>query len=155
MYLRPTGAASTYRYVGAEENASRDGWQSLGDMGYLDDDGYLYLGDRRTDMILCRGRNIYPAEVEAALDSHPRIRSSAVIGLPDDDLGQRIHAIVESGPIDPDQLRGYLKERLAHYKLPKVFEFVDRPLRDDSGKVRRSALRAERLPTTTGRGEEA
>lgn len=155
VYLRPAGAASTYRYVGAEENASRDGWQSLGDMGHLDDDGYLYLGDRRTDMILCRGRNIYPAEIEAALESHPRVRSSAVIGLPDDDLGQRIHAIVESEPIDHDELRGYLAERLAHYKLPKAFEFVDRPLRDDSGKVRRSALRAERLPTTSGRGEGA
>ena len=64
-------------------------------MGRFDADGYLYLGDRRSDMILSGGRNIYPAEVEAALDEHPAVRSSCVIGLPDDDLGSRVHALVD------------------------------------------------------------
>ncbi|MFB3074491.1 MAG: hypothetical protein ACE1Z6_04840, partial [Candidatus Methylomirabilales bacterium] len=71
------------------------GWESVGDMGYLDDDGYLYLGDRRSDMILSGGRNIYPAEIEAAIERFPGVQSSAVIGLPDADLGQAIHAILE------------------------------------------------------------
>jgi bile acid-coenzyme A ligase len=99
-------------------------------------------------MILAGGSNVYPAEVEAALDEHPRVRSSAVIGLPDDDLGSRIHAIVHTDdgtPIDPGELRAHLGERLVRYKIPRDFEFTDEPLRDDAGKVRRSALRAERL----------
>ncbi len=122
------------------------GWESLGDVGWLDDDGFLYLGDRLTDMILSGGANIYPAEVEAALQEHPDVRSCAVVGLPDDDLGQRVHAIVEAdASLDLDGVLQYLRDRLAPYKLPRTVEVVDEPLRDDAGKVRRSALRAERL----------
>ena len=84
----------TYRYVGAEATTTDDGWESLGDMGWIDEDGYVYLGDRKKDMILSGGANIYPAEVEAAIDRHPEVGSCAVIGIPDDDLGERIHAIV-------------------------------------------------------------
>jgi bile acid-coenzyme A ligase len=108
----------------------------------------VYLADRQTDMILAGGSNVYPAEVEAALDEHPRVRSSAVIGLPDDDLGSRIHAIVhtdDGSPIDVDELRTHLGERLVRYKVPRDFEFTAEPLRDDAGKIRRSALRAARL----------
>ena len=94
--LPPGGRGSTYRYVGAEAAASPDGWETLGDMGYLDEDGYLYLVDRKADMILVGGANVYPAEIEAALDAHAAVRSSAVIGLPDEDLGSRIHAIVDA-----------------------------------------------------------
>ncbi|MCA9510853.1 MAG: AMP-binding protein [Myxococcales bacterium] len=144
--LPPGGQGSTYRYIGAEARATRDGWESLGDMGYLDDEGYLFLADRRNDMIVTGGSNVYPAEVEAALDAHPNVHSSAVIGLPDDDLGQRLHAIVEAHPpIPEDALRAHLAERLVRYKIPRTFELVDRPLRDDAGKVRRSALREERI----------
>ncbi len=89
-------SVATYRYVGAKARRIEGGWESLGDMGMIDADGYLYLSDRQTDMILAGGANIYPAEVEAALDEHPRVRSSAVIGLPDDDLGNRVHAIVQT-----------------------------------------------------------
>ena len=147
IYMRPTsGPGSTYRYLGAKGRVTEDGWESVGDMGALDADGYLYLGDRRSDMILCGGRNVYPAEVEAALESHPAVRSSAVIGLPDDDLGSRIHALVETAePVSDGQLRGHVAERLAAYKVPRSFEQVDHPLRDDAGKVRRAALREERL----------
>jgi bile acid-coenzyme A ligase len=103
-------------------------------------------------MILCRGHNVYPAEVEAAIDSHPAVRSSAVIGLPEEDGGQRIHAIVESdGSIEADGLRGHLESLLVHYKVPRSFEFVDEPLRNDAGKVRRSALRAKRVESTAQR----
>jgi bile acid-coenzyme A ligase len=134
----------TYRYVGAEARA-RDGWESLGDLGSMDADGFLYIADRRTDLILSGGANVYPAEVEAALDEHPDVRSCAVIGLPDDDLGQRVHAIVEvDGDVTDDELRAHMEARLARYKVPRSFERAHGPVRDDAGKVRRSGLAAER-----------
>ena len=143
--LPANGPGTTYRYLGAEAK-SREGWESLGDLGYRDEDGYLYLADRQTDMILTGGSNVYPAEVEAALDAHPLVRSSAVVGLPDDDLGQRVHAIVDAvGEVSPDELRAHLAERLVRYKIPRTFEHATEPLRDDAGKMRRSALRAARL----------
>jgi bile acid-coenzyme A ligase len=143
--MPPGGQGSTYRYIGAEAKATGDGWESLGDMGYLDTDGYLYLVDRKTDMIVTGGANVYPAEVEAAIDAHAAVRSSAVIGLPDPDLGQRIHAIVDApSGVDEEALREHLAQRLVRYKVPRSLEFVDEPLRDDAGKVRRSALREAR-----------
>lgn len=144
--MPPGGRGSTYRYIGAEPVASADGWETLGDMGWLDEDGYLYLVERKSDMILVGGANVYPAEIEAALDAHPAVRSSAVIGLPDDDLGNRVHAIVDAiAPVGEDELRAHLAERLVVYKVPRSFEFVREPLRDDAGKLRRSALREARL----------
>ncbi len=144
--MPPGGQGSTYYYIGAEANATGDGWESLGDMGYLDEDGYLYLVERKTDMIVTGGANVYPAEVEAAIDAHPAVRSSAVIGLPDGDLGQRIHAIVDAeAPPGEQELAEHLAKHLVRYKIPRSFEFVSEPLRDDAGKVRRSALRDARL----------
>jgi bile acid-coenzyme A ligase len=150
--LPPGGQGSTYRYVGAEAKATADGWETLGDLGHVDADGYLYVVDRRTDMIVTGGANVYPAEVEAALDAHPAVRSSCVVGLPDDDLGQRVHAIVDA-PAPPDEadLREHLARHLVRYKIPRSFEFVDEPLRDDAGKVRRSALREARLGAASRR----
>ncbi|MGY2129527.1 AMP-binding protein [Blastococcus sp. SYSU DS0617] len=150
VYLRRApGMGPSYRYIGAEARTRGD-WESLGDVGWLDEDGYLYLADRRTDMILVGGSNVYPAEVEAALEEHPQIASSAVIGLPDDDLGQVVHAIVQPAPgldaVDLDDLRRHLAERLVRYKQPRTFELVDEPLRDEAGKVRRSQLLADRVP---------
>lgn len=143
----PGGANSTYNYVGAQSNVREGGWDSLGDMGYMDADGYLYLSDRRTDMILCGGSNVYPAEVEAAIDACPGVRSSAVIGLPHEDMGNAVHAIVDAPEADlsQEQLLEFLQERLVTYKLPRSIEFVEEPLRDDAGKVRRKALREARL----------
>jgi bile acid-coenzyme A ligase len=142
----------TYRYVGAEARTLPGGWESLGDIGWFDADGYLYLADRMQDMILVGGANVYPAEVEAALQEHPAVRSCAVIGLPDAEKGSRVHAIVEADAalLDEDDLRAFLAERLATYKLPRTVELVDAPLRDEAGKVRRSALRAERLAAVDG-----
>jgi bile acid-coenzyme A ligase len=151
IYFLPEGGrGSSYAYVGAEAQASGD-WESLGDLGYLDADGYLYLADRRTDLILSGGANIYPAEVEAALDEHPAVLSSIVVGLPDEDLGQRTHAIVQLGDAgtSEDDLRAFLADRLARFKLPRSYEFTSDYLRDDAGKARRSKLAAERY--TTGR----
>lgn len=146
VYLkRAEETPPTYRYLGASPRATADGWESLGDMGCLDEAGYLYLTDRLKDMILVGGANVYPAEVEAALDAHPRVRASCVVGLPDDDLGERVHAIVQAdGELSVEELHGWVAERLAPYKIPRSFELTDEPLRDDAGKMRRSALRAAR-----------
>ena len=147
IYMRqPEGAPPTYAYVGATAKVMEGGWESLGDIGWFDEDGYLYLADRRTDMILVGGSNVYPAEIEAALEEHPAVQSVAVIGLPDDDLGNRVHAIVQvKGAVTPDELKAHLADRLVSYKQPRSYELVDEPLRDDAGKVRRSALRDARL----------
>ena len=146
IWMRPPGGRPTYRYLGATARRHR-GWESLGDLGYLDHDGYLYLADRRTDMILVGGANVYPAEVEAALEAHPAVSSAVVIGLPDPDLGNRVHAIVHTtAPVTDDELAAHTRTRLAPHKQPHTFERSDHPLRDDAGKVRRSALRAARLP---------
>lgn len=148
VFIRPlAGAGTTYRYIGAEAKAIDGGWESLGDMGWMDADGYLYLTDRLSDMILVGGANIYPAEVEAAIDAFPGVRSSAVIGLPDEDMGARLYAVVDrpEGPADPEAMEAHLAERLVRYKIPKGFEYVAEPVRDDAGKVRRKALREARL----------
>ena len=148
VFLRPlTGQGSTYRYIGAEAKAIDGGWESLGDLGWMDTDGYLYLTDRLSDMILSGGANIYPAEVEAAIDAYPGVRSSAVIGLPDEDMGARLHAIIDrpDGAVDDASMLAHLNEHLVRYKIPKSFEFVSDPVRDDAGKVRRKALREARL----------
>jgi bile acid-coenzyme A ligase len=143
---RGEGAPSPYQYIGATARSAPGGWESLGDIGHIDAAGYVYITDRLADMILVGGANVYPAEIEAALDEHPAVRSCCVIGLPDEDLGNTPHAIVElSAPASDEDLIAHLRERLAPYKLPRTFERATTPLRDDAGKVRRSALRAERI----------
>jgi len=148
IHFLPAGETDT-AYIGAEAK-SRDGWRSYGDLGYVDADGYLYIADRRTDMIVSGGANIFPAEIEAALDEHPDVLSSIVIGLPDADLGQRTHAIIQlseeaRGRTDEDTLRAFLAAKLVRYKIPRSFEFTEENLRDDAGKARRTKLRDERI----------
>jgi bile acid-coenzyme A ligase len=143
IYMRPApGSAPTYRYVGAIAK-SRDGWDSLGDVGYFDADGFLYLNDRRVDMFTVGGRNVYPAEIESALSAHPNVLSCLVVGVPDDDLGQVPHALVQADGLDEAAVIAFLKDRIASYKVPRTVEFSDTPLRDDAGKARRSAVRDE------------
>ena len=143
---RGVGQPSPYEYVGATAKTADEGWESLGDLGYVDADGYVYLNDRLTDMIVVGGSNVYPAEVEAALDEHPAVRSSCVIGLPDEDLGNAPHALIDAvDEVSDDELREFLRDRVAPYKVPRTYERVTEPLRDDAGKVRRSALRAARV----------
>jgi bile acid-coenzyme A ligase len=146
VWLRSTRDRPTYRYVGAAARTREGGWESLGDMGWLDEDGYLYLGDRLEDMILTGGANVYPAEVEAAIQEHPAVSSVAVIGLPDEEWGNVVHAIVEADPkaVSVEELLAFVAERVARYKLPRSIEYTDQPMRDEAGKVRRSALRATR-----------
>ena len=119
----------------------------VGDMGHVDAEGYVYLSDRRVDLIIRGGANIYPAEIEAALSEHPDIADVAVIGIPHDELGKTVHAIVEPRPgiaIDEPALRAWMKPRLTTYKLPESYEFMPTLPRDPSGKIRRSQLAAER-----------
>ena len=147
IYMRrPEGMAPSYQYRGATARTLPGGWESLGDIGYFDADNYLYLADRRTDMILVGGANIYPAEIEAALDEHPNVASSAIIGLPDDEMGNRVHAIVQAkGEVTEAELREHLAGLLVLYKQPRSYEFVGGNIRDDAGKVRRTQLRDERI----------
>jgi bile acid-coenzyme A ligase len=157
IYMRPSpGSAPTYRYVGATAK-NRDGWDSLGDLGYFDADGFLYLSDRRVDMFTVGGRNVYPAEIENALSAHPDVLSCLVVGVPDPnagDLGQVPYALVhttEESALDAAAVQEFLRGHLAGYKVPPTpdfIEFVDAPLRDDAGKARRSAVRAEIIART-------
>ena len=144
IYMRPApGSAPTYRYVGATAK-TRDGWDSLGDLGYFDADGYLYLSDRRVDMFTVGGKNTYPAEIENALNEHPDVLSCLVVGVPHDDLGQVPHAVVQAAndaALDDAGVQAFLRTRLEAHKVPRTVEFTDRPLRDDAGKARRSAVR--------------
>jgi len=149
IYMRPApGSAPTYRYVGVKAK-SRDGWDSLGDLGYFDAEGFLYLSDRRVDMFTVGGRNVYPAEIEGALSAHPEVLSCLVVGVPDPnsgDLGQVPYALVhtaEGSALDAPGVQEFLREHISSYKVPHTVEFVDTPLRDDAGKARRSAVRAE------------
>lgn len=151
-YMRQAGAKpgqASYHYVGADSRRLPDGFESLGDYGWVDKDGYLYIADRRTDLTLSGGRNVYPAEVEAALLEHPGVAEAIAIGLPDPDLGARVHGIVrlEEGvqPPSVDDLLAFAAERLVSYKLPRSVEFTEEPLRDEAGKARRSRLREERI----------
>jgi bile acid-coenzyme A ligase len=152
IWLKPTIANKGYHYVGAIQRGGDGGFESLGDYGWVDDDGYLYLADRRTDLIISGGSNIFPAEVESAIMEHPSVEVAVVIGLPNEDFGSAVHAIVRlrdghNQPVDCAGLLEFLRTRLVTYKLPRSIEFTDDPLRDDAGKVRRSQLREQRLGT--------
>ncbi|WIM87040.1 AMP-binding protein [Candidatus Mycobacterium wuenschmannii] len=144
IYMRRSpGAPPTYRYIGSTAK-SRDGWDSLGDLGYFDEDGFLYLSDRRVDMFTVGGRNVYPAEIENALSAHPDVLSCLVVGVPHEDLGQVPYALVQSATaLDEKALQEFLQDRIAGYKVPSTIEFVDSPLRDDAGKARRSKVRQD------------
>jgi bile acid-coenzyme A ligase len=150
IYMRrTTGPGATYR--GGDVTpllATEDGFVTVGDMGSMDADGYLYMADRRVDMIVTGGANVFPAEVEAALSEHPAITDVIVIGLRDDAWGRRVHAIVQAAnPGDPPQATDiitFAKSRLAAYKVPKSVEFVDVIPRNDVLKFNRSALTEER-----------
>lgn len=139
-------AGTRFHYIGAEAKLDDGGGLSLGDLGWIDADGYLFLSDRRSDMIIRGGANIYAAEVEAALGEHPAVADAVVVGLPCPDLGQRVHAIVQAdADLAIHAVDSFVRTRLAGYKCPESYEIVGDALRSDAGKVRRAALRDERL----------
>jgi bile acid-coenzyme A ligase len=145
IFMRsPSYGGSDYLGDAPQLRTTDDGFQTVGDMGHVDDDGYLYIADRRVDMIITGGANVFPAQVEQALIDHPSVADVVVIGLRDDTWGRRVHAIVE--PADPaapptaDELIAYAKGRLAAYKVPKTVELVDVIPRSAATKVNRGRL---------------
>ncbi len=147
IYVRNAYSDFTYhRRVGDREKIERDGFVTCGDMGYLDDDGFLYVCDRRTDMVISGGVNIYPAEIEACIFSNPDVLDCAVYGIPDDEFGESLVAAIKMRPDvakDADRIRQHIRRQLAGFKVPKIIDFVDDFPRDDSGKVFKRQLRAE------------
>ena len=124
--------------------AIADGWYRSGDAGYLDERGYLYISDRVKDMIVSGGENIYPAEIENVLSGHPAIRECAVIGVPDDRWGEAAKALAVLHPgasVTTEELRQFLRGRIADFKIPKTFEFQDELPRTPSGKILKRELR--------------
>jgi long-chain acyl-CoA synthetase len=154
----PTGQPGTvymkllqaFDYKGDERktrDARRGDFFTVGDVGYLDEAGYLYLCDRKIDMIISGGVNVYPAEVESVLFSHPRVADAAVFGVPDDDWGEQVKAAVEpaagaaSGPKLEREILDHCRERLAHYKCPRSVDFHEALPRDPNGKLYKRQLR--------------
>jgi O-succinylbenzoic acid--CoA ligase len=139
----PIVMAGYFNNPDATARAFRDGWLHTGDIGRMDDEGFLYVLDRRDDLIITGGENVYPAEVESALLAHDSVLEAAVIGIDDSTWGQRIIAFVRTdGNVDASVLETHCRARLASYKIPREFRFVSDPLpRTASGKIRRAGLR--------------
>ncbi len=146
-------ARMPFEYHGDPEKTRRaqhpehETWSTLGDVGYLDDEGYLYLTDRKAFMIISGGVNIYPQEIEDALVLHPSVGDVAVFGVPDDDMGEAVQAVVEAAPgVEPSpalarELTAYLRDRIAHYKVPRAIDFIDEMPRLPTGKLYKKPLR--------------
>jgi long-chain acyl-CoA synthetase len=143
-------ATTRFSYHRADEKtrAARHGdFVATGDVGYLNEDGYLFISDRLTDMVISGGVNIYPAEVENALLTYPGIKDCAVFGVPDHEFGERLVAVIESAePFSDDSLTSYLAQHIAGFKVPREFVFTDSLPREDSGKIRKKLV-AERFQT--------
>lgn len=145
IYLR-SGYLPPARYLGdvPQPRGTADGFHTVGDLGHLDADGFLYLADRRVDLIVTGGANVFPAEVEVCLIDHPKVADVVVIGLRDPEWGRRVHALIEpADPVDPptaDDIRAFAKARLAAYKVPKTVEIVDAIPRSEATKVNRGRL---------------
>jgi len=149
IYMRsPSYGGSDYLGDAPQLRTTDDGFQTVGDMGHLDEDGYLYIADRRVDMIISGGANVFPAQVEQALIDHTKVADVVVVGLKDEEWGRRVHAIVEpADPGDPptaDEVIAYAKARLAAYKVPKTVELIDVMPRSAATKVNRGRLVEER-----------
>lgn len=142
------GADFEYLNDAEKTASSRDshGWKTVGDIGYVDEDGYLYLTDRRHHMIISGGVNIYPQEAENMLVVHPKVMDAAVFGIPDDEMGQSVKGVVQT--VDPadatpefaEELLGWLRERLTHYKCPRTISFEAELPRTDTGKLYKQGL---------------
>ncbi len=149
------GGGAEFEYHGDPEKtaASRDprgrGWSTLGDIGYLDDDGFLYLTDRLAHMIISGGVNIYPQEAENILALHPKVADVAIIGVPDEEMGEVVKAVVQpasmvdAGPELAEELIAYCRDRLAHYKCPRSVDFRPDLPRLPTGKLQKRLLRDE------------
>lgn len=142
IYIKP--ALGRFHYH-RDEDKTRDAWRddafTVGDIGFLDADGYLFITDRASDMVIRGGVNIYPREVEEVLHAHPGVVDCAVFGVPDERNGEELKAVVETRDVDADDLHAFCTERLATFKVPRYIELVDSLPRDPNGKVLKRLLR--------------
>jgi acyl-CoA synthetase (AMP-forming)/AMP-acid ligase II len=146
LFIRSSLEMDGYHHTDEQLTQHGAEWKSVGDVAYLDDEGYLYICDRKKDMIISGGVNIYPAEIEAVIHEHPAVLDVAVFGIPDDEWGERVHAIVQAKPgvtLDLDELRAFVDERVGGYKRPRDYEVRDELPRTDSGKLLKRVLRDE------------
>ncbi|MDQ3641523.1 MAG: AMP-binding protein [Actinomycetota bacterium] len=148
VFIRTTQAFEGYHGEAEplDELPGGGGWRSVGDIGWLDPEGYLHICDRKTDMIITGGVNVYPAEVEAVLHAHPDVADAAVIGIPDDERGERVHAVVAPRAdrrLDQAALEAFVGVRLAGFKRPRSWDFRAALPRTESGKLLKRVLRAE------------
>jgi long-chain acyl-CoA synthetase len=149
VYLKLDGQAFEYYKDQSKtlENR-RAGFFTVGDIGLLDEEGYLYLRDRKSDLVISGGVNLYPAEIEAVLGSHPAVGDVAVFGIPDNDLGEKLHAVIEpvAGRTGDDallaELKAHCEASLGKFKVPRSMEFTDALPRDPNGKLFKRKLRA-------------
>ena len=149
VWMRMGGQDFEYKGDRAKTDESHDaeGFFTVGDIGYLDDDGFLFLCDRKSDMIIAGGVNIYPAEIEGELLAHPKVADVAVFGVPDDDMGEQIKAVVQpaEGVRGDDALRAdimeLVRDRLGKYKWPRSIDFVEELPREPTGKLLKRKLR--------------
>ncbi len=144
LMVRNNWQAEYFHRPDATSKSLHDGFFSVGDIAYRDEEGYYFICDRRVDMIISGGVNTYPAEIEAALHAHPAVMDAAVIGVPDDEWGESVKAIVQLRTgVRPtaDDLSEFLASRLAGYKKPRSYEFVDELPRDAAGKLLKRKLR--------------
>jgi fatty-acyl-CoA synthase/long-chain acyl-CoA synthetase len=146
VFVRSSSMFDAYYKNDASYAASgRGGFHTVGDVAYWDDEGYLYICDRKTDMIITGGMNVYPAEIEAVLEQHPQIYDAAVFGIPSAEWGEAVHATVVRSPGSPlsaEEITAFAREHLAGYKVPRSVEFTDELPRTGSGKLLKRQLRA-------------
>jgi len=146
LFIRTTLEMDGYHRTDEQLTQHDREWKSVGDVAYVDDEGYVFICDRKNDMIISGGVNIYPAEIEAVLHEHPGVLDCAVLGVPDDEWGERVHAILQARDgaiLDLDEVRAFVEERLARYKQPRDYELRAELPRTDSGKLLKRVLRDE------------
>lgn len=145
LFVRSPAMFDTYYKAQEKFDSSRRGeWITVGDIAYVDDEGYYYICDRKSDMIISGGVNIYPAEIESALLEHPDVADAAVFGIPNDEWGEAVHAVIVSrnGQIDADELRAFMRAKVASYKVPRSVTQTEEIPRTASGKTLKRELRA-------------
>jgi acyl-CoA synthetase (AMP-forming)/AMP-acid ligase II len=146
LFIRTTLAMDGYHETAEQLQEASGGWKSVGDVGYIDDEGYVYISDRKKDMIISGGVNIYPAEIEAVLYEHPDVLDAGVFGIPDDEWGEAVHAVVapKAGrALDSASLEAFVADKLAGYKRPRSWEVRSELPRTESGKLLKRQLRDE------------
>jgi len=148
IYARHFGT-SRFTYINREDDrkaVENNGYVTVGDIGYLDDEGYLYVCDRRTDLVVSGGANIYPAEIEQVLITIPGVADCAVFGIPDSEFGQSLVAAVQThgeASLTAQQVQEFLARKLANFKVPRIVEFRDSLPREDTGKIFKRRLQDE------------